>query len=67
MKISKQFSPVTIVLETQEEIDQLYEITRYVSGGGKVRAFFDTLGKSLIDHSKFDIAKPKLAGDVTVR
>ena len=67
MKISKQFSPLTIVLETQEEIDQLYEITRYVSGGGKVRDFFDTLGKSLIDHSKFDISKPKLAGDVTVR
>lgn len=67
MKISKEFSPVVITLETQEEIDLLYELTRYVSGGGKVRAFFDALGRDLIDHSKFKLSEPKLSGDVTVR
>lgn len=66
MKVSKEFSPVTILLETQDEIDLLYEITRYVSGGGKVRTFFDTLGRSLIDHSKFNPYETKLSGDVTV-
>lgn len=51
IKENKIFSPINIVLETQEEVDWLYAITRYVGGSGAVRNFFDNIRCGLMEEA----------------
>lgn len=57
MKIERQetkFQPVTITLETQKEVDILYELLGLVAGTGDVRntidSFYSELGR-MTEHS----------------
>lgn len=43
VELAKTFIPVTITLETQEEIDMLYNIVGNISGVGPYRIFADSI------------------------
>lgn len=50
MKIERQeatFTPVSIVLESQDEVNWMHEIVARVAGFGNVREFFDSIEKEL--------------------
>ena len=51
MKVTQQsepkFIPVVITLETQEEVDILYDLSSHVAGTGKARKITDALHKAL--------------------
>ena len=43
LKTEPKFEPVSIVLETQEEVNWAYQLFGQVGGGGKVREFVDNV------------------------
>jgi hypothetical protein len=43
VKTAEDFKPVSIVLESQKEVDWMYDLTGSVSGVGKVRDFVDSI------------------------
>lgn len=43
VKTEPKFEPVSIVLETQDEVNWVYELFGQVGGGGKVREFVDSV------------------------
>ena len=55
MKVTQQsepkFIPVIITLETQEEVDILYDLASHIAGTGKVRKITDALHESLSVHA----------------
>lgn len=53
-QIKQEFSPVTITLESKEELDMLFELSASVSGTGKVRDFYDALADNLQDSGATD-------------
>lgn len=44
---NKGFQPVVITLESQEEVDIVYELLNSVGGLGKIRQFTDELSNEL--------------------
>ena len=55
MKIVKQgFQPVSVVLESQDEVNWLYELFGRVGGGGEVRKFVDSVYYGLEDVASDD-------------
>lgn len=54
MKIERQeatFTPVSIVLESQDEVNWMHELLTIVGGTGEVRQFFDSISKKLCENS----------------
>lgn len=50
MKVITQeaaFPPISIVLESQDEVNWMHEIVSRVAGVGNVREFFDSIEKEL--------------------
>ena len=45
--VKQKFEPITVTLETQEEVDILRALAGKVSGTGKVRLFVDKLWDEL--------------------
>jgi hypothetical protein len=43
IKAPEAFKPVSIVLETQEEVNWVYELFGNIGGGGPVRKFVDNV------------------------
>lgn len=69
MRIEKNpsFSPIHIVLESQDEVNFMHELTRNISGNGDVRNFFDSIGAGLISESTIDYSDRHFEGDLRAR
>lgn len=61
-----EFNPVSIVLETQDEVNFMYELTRNIAGVGEIRNFFDAIGAELSKKSTLDYNHQSFRGDLTV-
>lgn len=46
---SNQYVPVSVEFETQQELDLIYHLLRYVSGSGNNRDILDDMRRSLYD------------------
>ena len=55
VKVDQEFKPVSIVLESQDEVNWLYELMGKVGGGGPVRKF--------VDDVYYGLEEIKTAGD----
>lgn len=51
---SETFSPVSIILESQDEVNFMHGLTRHISGLGDIRDFFDRIGDGLCSISTID-------------
>lgn len=54
MKVIKQeaaFTPISIVLESQYEVNLMHELLTIVGGTGEVRKFFDSISNKLCENS----------------
>jgi hypothetical protein len=49
VKTETKFEPVSVVLESQDEVNWLYALFGQVGGGGKVREFVDSVYYGLED------------------
>lgn len=50
MKVIKQeaaFTPISIVLESQDEVNWMHEMLSRIGGTGEVRQFFDSISNKL--------------------
>lgn len=68
MKISKQeatFQPITIVLESQEEVDQMFALANCVSVRREINITFELF--DALEHIHEDGDKYKLEGSVLVK
>lgn len=52
VKTPEEFKPVSIVLESQKEVDWIYDLLGSIGGAGEARKFFDSIYYELESESK---------------
>ena len=52
VKTLEEFKPVSIVLESQTEVDWMYDLLGSIGGKGKARDFFDSVYYGLESEAK---------------
>lgn len=52
VKTPEEFKPVSIVLESQKEVDWIYDLLGSIGGTGEARKFFDSIYHELESESK---------------
>lgn len=63
----KEFTPVVITLETQEELNILYAFYRVTSGTGRIRKIVEALGTSLEPFSTLDFGYTVFEGTLRTK